>query len=205
VPPETELLAVRLPGRESRLDDPPPADLAAAVSGLADDLQALPGLPTVLFGHCSGGLLAFELVRELRRRGVELPGRLVVASCEAPGRLTEPRPIGDPRTELAGNGVTDPLILGDPDLLALLAPPVLADLGLSRSYVYGTEPPLPVPITVVATEQDLEATPSWWTDWQRETTRPLRLAGVRARQLFPNGAWSELARLVSEELPCPQR
>ena len=85
VPPETELLAVRLPGRESRLDDPPPADLAAAVSGLADDLQALPSLPTVLFGHCSGGLLAFELVRELRRRGVELPGRLVVASCEAPG------------------------------------------------------------------------------------------------------------------------
>ena len=82
---------------------------------------------------------------------------------------------------------------------------MLADLGLSRSYVYGTEPPLPVPITVVATEQDLEATPSWWTDWQRETTRPLRLAGVRARQLFPNGAWTELARLVSEELPCPQR
>ncbi|WIX92228.1 alpha/beta fold hydrolase [Amycolatopsis sp. DG1A-15b] len=205
VPPDTELLAVRWPGRESRLDDPPHADLAAAVSGLADDLHALPDLPTVLFGHCSGGLLAFELARELRRRGGELPGRLVVASCEAPGRLTDPRPIGDLRTELAGNGVTDPRILGDPDLLAVLAPPVLADLALSRSYVYESEPPLPVPVTVVATEEDLVATPARWMDWQRETTRPLRLAGVRARQLFPNGAWSELAGLVSEELPCPRR
>lgn len=205
VPPDTELLAVRWPGRESRLDEPPPTGLAAAVSGLADDLHPLPELPTVLFGHCSGGLFAFELARELRRRGAALPGRLVVASGEAPGRLTEPRPIADVRTELAANGVTDPRILGDPDLLAVLAPPVLADLALSRSYVYESEPPLPVPVTVVATEEDLAATPARWTDWQRETTRPLRLAGVRARQLFPNGAWSELAGLVSEELPCPRR
>src|SRR4051794_36920377 len=72
-----EVVAVQPPGRETRFREPPFTDWRSLVVSLADALPA--DRPFALFGHSLGALLAFELARELRRRGGPPPDHLFVA------------------------------------------------------------------------------------------------------------------------------
>ena len=70
LPSSIELAAVLLPGRETRFREPPFARMEPLVQALADGLRDELGAPFAFMGHSMGALVAFELARELRRRGV---------------------------------------------------------------------------------------------------------------------------------------
>src|SRR5262249_38813267 len=84
LPADIEVCAVQLPGRETRLREPPVADLAKLVPMVADGLGPHLGSRFALFGHSMGATLAFELARELRRRGAGTPVHLFASACPAP-------------------------------------------------------------------------------------------------------------------------
>lgn len=94
------------------------------VSALAGELN---GEPYALAGHSMGAGLAFEVTRELRRRGMPLPERLVLSSAHAPatrkmGRVSEGR-----------------------------------HRALFRAHVYQADAPLPCPIIAAAgSEEDID-------------------------------------------------
>src|SRR6184192_3803710 len=54
--PEVEVMAFRLPGRESRLAEPPISDPVALVRTLVDEIAPYSNQPYVLLGHSLGGL-----------------------------------------------------------------------------------------------------------------------------------------------------
>ena len=157
-PPWLDVAAVRPPGRESRLREPPHG-LPQLVDEVAETVEAELELPYALFGHSFGALVAFEACRALRRRGTRLPVALFVAARNAPHRPLE----RDPLHALPDGALVDSLMrldpdpnpgLADPELMALAMPALRADLRANETYRYRPEPPLPVPIVAFGGTED---------------------------------------------------
>ncbi|MFE9068967.1 alpha/beta fold hydrolase [Stenotrophomonas sp. NPDC087984] len=90
-------MAVRLPGRESLLDQPPIADLPAVAERPADAIRTHAGeARIILCGHSSGSVLAYETARALEPETAAL---LAVSAQQAPGTPVRTAPgAGTSRT-----------------------------------------------------------------------------------------------------------
>ncbi|MFN3325485.1 MAG: thioesterase domain-containing protein [Bryobacteraceae bacterium] len=185
--PETiELRAARLPGRESRIGEPPITRMQPLIDTIAQAIQPLLDLPCVFFGHSMGAGVAFELTRQLRREGHPLPVALLVAGARAPQLRTEGPTGSDPSdAELLADlkrldGIPK-VVLENQELLSLLLPALRADIALYRHYVYTAEPPLNLPIRAYCGREDPNLEPQHLEAWRSQTT-----AGFCTRQ-FPGG------------------
>ncbi|CAL9574830.1 Thioesterase PikA5 [Streptomyces sp. enrichment culture] len=177
LPPWIDVAAVRLPGRERRIAEPPavdPGQLAAAITADAA------GRPYALFGHSMGGLLSFEVARLLAAAHPPGPVRLAV-SATAPPRTPVPSTISDlPQESLLAwlrEQGTPHQLLEDPQLLELLIPPLRADSAWMENYRYRPGPSLPCPISVFAGEADPRTRACELSEWSAET-----LAGCVVRR-----------------------
>src|SRR3712207_2603930 len=124
LPPEIELIAVQLPGREDRIGEAPFTQVAPAVRTIGLALRPYLQGPFAFFGHSSGALLAFELARALRRRTGMQPAHLVLSS-QPPPDAPQPAPMhhlpdGEFRAGLRGLGGTAGSVFDDADLMPLL-------------------------------------------------------------------------------------
>lgn len=180
LPRDIELLPVQLPGRGRRAAEPAFDDLgpllAALVGGLAPVLTAGEP-PFALFGHSMGGIVAFELARELRRRGLPLPQHLCVSGRPAPQLPRRYGPLSHlPDAQFLGAlyeryGYAAPD--GDPaldELRALMRPTIRRDVMVSDGYAYTAEPPLPCPITAFGGLSDATVTRAELAAWQHQTS-----------------------------------
>ncbi|MEU2794010.1 alpha/beta fold hydrolase [Streptomyces sp. NPDC007100] len=193
LPPDVELVAVQLPGRENRVRERPftsGTGLVDAVSGaLAREVRP----PYALFGHSLGGMLAYELATASQsgvptggRPAPHPPERLVLAGCRAPDVPPPHTGDRDPSaddvaTELADLAGTPPEVLRNRVLLKMLEPMLRADLELARTWPWRRPLPLAVPLTTFAAADDPMAPPEAVAGWQRYAPQ-----GLRARRM-PGG------------------
>ncbi|MFH8385677.1 thioesterase II family protein [Kitasatospora sp. NPDC018058] len=174
LPPDVELLTVRLPGREDRLDEPMPADLPRLVAGLAAAVGPLLDRPWAVFGHSMGATVGHELALHLLRRGHRPPAHLFASAREAPqfhhGGTVHLRDDDALCAELARLGGTDAELLAIPEVRALVLPAVRGDYRLIETYPARPEGLLPCPVTALVGTEDEELTieeaEGWkaWTD-----------------------------------------
>ena len=68
LPEWLDVVPLALPGHDGRLQEQPRTDLRALAAELAADIEPVTDVACVLLGHSMGAWLAYELVRELRRR-----------------------------------------------------------------------------------------------------------------------------------------
>jgi surfactin synthase thioesterase subunit len=205
---DVEVNAVTLPGRERRMGEPAvidPVAIAEAISGHADR-------PFAVYGHSMGARLGFEVVRELRRGGGGLPCQLFVGACQAPdlprgnGRYDGLSTLGDAELiqELAlGGGIPDE-VLAVPELVELLTPVFRADFGWLDAYEYAGEPPLPVPITAFAGEDDQAAPRDLVAGWSRQTSAGFELHVLSGGHFFHHDQLPALSALIRAGLRAPQ-
>lgn len=168
VGPRVEVHVLALPGRERRIQDDPAfrvADIAAALAERVDR-------PFALYGHSLGARLGFEVVRELRRTGRELPVRLVVGGCRAPHETAATVFDGLSRVDdeelvrrLTEGGGLPAAVAAYPEMVEILLPALRADFAWIDDYTYADEPPLPVPVTTchgdADTAVDLDQAAAW--------------------------------------------
>src|ERR1044072_860665 len=84
LPPEIDVCAIQLPGRGNRLREPPLTKMSLAVDLAGREIVSLLDRPYAFFGHSMGAILAFEVVRLLRRSGHQSPAHLFVSGHKAP-------------------------------------------------------------------------------------------------------------------------
>ncbi|HEX3789595.1 MAG TPA: thioesterase domain-containing protein [Pseudonocardiaceae bacterium] len=201
LPRTVRLDVVALPGRETRLAEPPSfqvRDIAAALAGRIDR-------PYAVYGHSMGGRVAFEVVRELRRMNVPLPMRLYVAACRPP-HVPEPLPEAARGSddalirEVTALGGTPEEIFADPDLRSIVLPIIRADFEWLDRYRYVPEPPLSVPIVGIAAVDDPTAAPDEMAGWARHTTGPFRLHSLRGGHFFLSGEREQVTGLIAADL-----
>ncbi|HSR24250.1 MAG TPA: thioesterase domain-containing protein, partial [Candidatus Eisenbacteria bacterium] len=177
LPATADVVGIRLPGRESRVHEPPLTSMEALVPLLLGALEEEAGPPFALVGDCSGALVAFELARAIHR--ASLPGlrAVVVVAHPPPDAAGEcgPRAAMDPieRTRsLGGPGLE---VLDDGQMAAIARRTLVADYAMFDGYVYSAGPPLEVPIVAVAGRQDRSTTIEAMAGWSRHTTADFTL------------------------------
>lgn len=202
--PEIEVCAVQLPGRENRLRESAFNDLKLLRERLAEVLlPALDQTPFAFFGHSFGALVAFELARELRRRGAPLPRLLVAAGRAAPSRGGVARPLSalldddEFIDEIARRyGGIPAKLRAERDLLALILPTLRADLKLAEAYEHHPEPPLPLPIQVFGGSNDPGVGEQDLQGWSRETTARFGVQILPGGHFFVQEARQDLLRAI---------
>lgn len=180
---------VQLPGREERIGEAPYDRMGPLVRSVCDEIQTLAAEPYALFGHSLGAMIAFEVAREIRRRGGREPVHLFVSGHSAPQRGARPERISQmPEAALKDRlrrlGGTPEAVLDHPELMALLLPVVRADFNVSETYRYREERPLEVPITAFGGERDSEAPAEIMGEWQRQTENRFLLQTLPGDHFF---------------------
>lgn len=205
LPHDLELCAVLLPGREARLSEPAFADLGQLVPALADALHGHLDMPFALFGHSVGALIAFELARELRRRGVRPPEHLFASAFRAPSRpnvnrvmhsLTDTELIH----ELRGYGGVPEAVFESRELLELVLPTVRADFALHETYLHRAEAPLDTPMTVFGGLRDEKVQPEHLQGWREHTTARFRQEMFDGDHFFLRSFRPQMSAVIVEEL-----
>ncbi|HEX5402929.1 MAG TPA: thioesterase domain-containing protein [Pseudonocardiaceae bacterium] len=191
---------VQPPGREKRQREAPLTSVEQLVARLAPEVLASVRPPYALFGHSTGALCSFELIRELRRLGGPLPVHLFVAGRPAPQLpMQRTRLSGLAADELATAlrrlGGTPEEVLADHDVLRRIQPLLVADFSVNEAYSHRTESPLDVPITAFTATNDAGADPPKVAAWAEQTS-----AGFQLRTLV-GGHFAVFDR-ASEVLDC---
>ncbi|HYG63849.1 MAG TPA: alpha/beta fold hydrolase [Thermoanaerobaculia bacterium] len=189
LPPGIELVPVQIPGRESRFSEKPYEHAEPLARDLADRLDT--GRPYAFFGHSFGALAAFELARELRRRGRPLPEALLLSGLPAPhlarrrpriAHLSDAEFIATLRDQF---DLTDELVANH-DLMEMVLPIMRADFAVVENYVCPEEPPFEIPIRVFGGLSDPEVTREELDAWQKHSARPVAVRVFLGGHFFIN-------------------
>jgi medium-chain acyl-[acyl-carrier-protein] hydrolase len=204
--PDVEVTAVQLPGREMRLREPRFDRVEPLVAAVADVLQASPDpRPYAVFGHSMGALIAFELVRELRRRGRPLPVALVASGRNAPhlpprDPLMHPLPHDQFVERLRRFEGTPAAVLEHEELMEMLIPLLRDDFAVNEAYTHRPEAPLDLPLLAMGGTDDEEATPAGVGEWAGYTTGPFDLKIYPGGHFFLNQLAGDVTRAVREAI-----
>lgn len=128
---------VRLPGRESLLGLEPLTDIGVLADELAAQIQEhAAGRAVSILGHCSGALLAFEVIERLAAGRVST---LFASAHPAPHRSSvEPvshLPLPQFLVQVAEDGYLPAEIVADEELVSLVEPALRADYAWTESHV----------------------------------------------------------------------
>jgi len=188
LPERIEVCAVQPPGRENRISEPPIADVHELVARLLPAMAFLFDRPFVFYGHSTGALVAFELIRELRRQQMPLPARLIVSAARPP-HIPEPYPLhhlpeGEFIRELRRFSGTPDKILENKELMDIYLPILRADFALEETYTFKEEPPINVPVSAFYGTMDNEAPKEVMAMWEQHTALEFTLVQMTGDHFF---------------------
>ncbi|PRP91637.1 Linear gramicidin dehydrogenase LgrE [Enhygromyxa salina] len=202
LPHDVELRVVQLPGRQERGAEAPMTQLREMVERVLEALQAIPSLPSTLYGHSLGGVLAFEVARRLEARG-QAP-RLVVGACRPPHH--EPRPAqirhlpsGDFIAALERRYGT-PSELRSPQLQEIALPVLRADITAVETHRFESQPTFGGDLTILVGHRDKSASPELAAGWRALTKGALRVHQIDGGHLFIDTHSEWVRQHVSQQL-----
>jgi medium-chain acyl-[acyl-carrier-protein] hydrolase len=205
LPPWLQLAAVRLPGRETRIREPPFARLGPLVESVGQRLASELCGDVALFGHSMGALIAFELARWLRAHAGRTPHALLVAARPAPhvdlrpSRLHE-LPDEDLLRTIDGYNGSPRAVLGNSKVMQRLLPTLRADFAVVETYRYRHEPRLQCPVTAFAGHHDTHASIASIARWADQTIGPFTLHTLPGDHFFTRTHAAPLGALIGETL-----
>jgi medium-chain acyl-[acyl-carrier-protein] hydrolase len=207
LPLQIGLLRVQLPGREDRMAEPSVGDIGRLIPELVDALAPLCERPAGFYGHSLGAVVAFEAIRELRRRGAPPPLGLFVSGRRAPHLpLSHDAYCLASEIDLIGYlksmGGLAPALLAKPHWRKALLPVIRNDLMMSDLYVYREEPPLTCPIVYFAAASDPWVKLTEGDAWGAHSSAPFRSRVLPGGHFFePNEQAALVADIASSLMP----
>lgn len=177
LPEWAEVAALELPGRGRRRAEP----LASSIEEMAEEavrgLEALPHLPTAVFGHSMGACVALELAHRLCQRG-QSSVHLFLSGKDAPSQGTGRHPVGIAALpdaallEAVGEryGGIPPELAGEPDALEIALPSIRADFAALEAYLPAARAPLDSPVSAFAGLEDASVSEAGLRAWSEHST-----------------------------------
>ncbi|HET7866659.1 MAG TPA: thioesterase domain-containing protein [Burkholderiaceae bacterium] len=174
--PRVEIVAVRLPGREARRDEPSAQHMDEIVGPVMHDLQRLPAMPTAFFGHCLGAIVAFDLALRLQDRPGWQPQDVVVSGRQPPhvlkGGEFHKLPDETLLEQIRRMNGTPEAILADPEMRSMMLPILRSDYRVTETYLVPPGGRLRCPLTICASSDDVGAPVPQMARWAELTDVP---------------------------------
>lgn len=204
--PEVEVWSAALPGRAMRSDEPFGAAWKMLVASFANVLEPSGDeAPPALLGHSLGGLMAFEVARELERRGAGAPRHLFVSGCRPPHRALTGSRLPEDDDELIRDvderyGAVPAAVRSEPELLKRFIPILRADLELAGAYAWAPGDRLSCPITALSGVSDKTAPPREVAHWAAHTSGPFEHLALRGEHFFLHSELGSVATVIRRVL-----
>ena len=199
-----EVCAVQLPGRDSRIAEPPYTEMDQLVRVTGQALIPYLDKPFALFGHSMGALIAFELAQHLRREHGAQPVHLFASGRCSPQTISEPFDLEQFDRELpelfGQNNGTSEESLDNPELIELVLPVLRADSALCKSFIYAPEPPFNFSITAFGGLDDRGVSRHCLEGWREHTSERFTLRMFPGDHFFLNTCRLPLLEAISKDL-----
>lgn len=205
LPADVEVCPIQLPGREMRFAEHRFTSIAGLVHTLAPIILPHLQKPFAVFGHSMGGLIGFELIRELRRLDAPAPVRLFIAARQAPQLVeTHPPLHGLPDQEFfealhRRYGGIPGEALNNQEIRDVFIPLLRADVEMVETYRYQPEQPLDCPITVFGGRSDSIAE-AYLRAWQQQSRQPVFVRVMEGSHFFMHTARADLLAVIGRQL-----
>jgi surfactin synthase thioesterase subunit len=185
---EFDLVTLELPGRGDRFDEALLSDIHQMVEDLYTQILPFINNSYVLYAHSMGGILGNLLIRKLAGENKNLPLHFLASGCKGPINNPNRRKLahlndGKLAQALQKLGGLPPAVLEIQELLELFLPIIRADIRALEEYDYQQQSPYNVPVTAMAGLSE-EIDESALSDWQLETTQPLRMRWFEGNHFF---------------------
>lgn len=209
LPPSIEPIAVQLPGRADRFNEPAFDRMGPLIDELVEVLKPLLDRPFACYGVSMGSQVAWALTHALRTRSMPMPRQLFLACDIAPRHHNGTRPWEGRADGLEGYlremGGTPPQVLAEPDLVRAFLPTLRADLTVLSTHGFHPETPLDLPIRAFAGDNDPSAPPELLTAWSAETTARFDLDVLHSGHFFNAEAESNVIDTIRHDLARERR
>lgn len=204
LPPSVEFVAVQYPGRHDRRHEPPLRDIHTLADRLADVLKPLTDLPLLLFGHSMGAVVGFETAARLERDGTNPPIGLVASGRHSPAtprvETVHQRDDDGLIAEITALSGTDPQILADPDMRAMILPSLRADYTAVETYRFDDSFVLRCPISIFTGTEDPRVTEHEAAAWQPLTSGAFRIERFPGGHFYLDGAERAVATALMRDV-----
>jgi surfactin synthase thioesterase subunit/glycosyltransferase involved in cell wall biosynthesis len=199
------VVAVRLPGRETRVGEQGYERMKPLVEALLEEIRPHTGVPFAFFGHSMGAGISFELARALRREGLPQPVSLHVSGARAPQYRLNHTPPAEPTlrdfiAELRRLEGFPPSVLNNSELLKLALPALLSDARLYRHYRYEPGEPLNLPVFAYGGEADPNVTGEHLESWKAQTAAGFRRREFRGGHFYVEPSQAALLAALKADL-----
>jgi medium-chain acyl-[acyl-carrier-protein] hydrolase len=186
-----------LPGRGPRLAEASFERMGPLVQALATAIEPYVAQPFAFLGHSLGAIVAFEVARELRRRGLPLPAMLIASAARAPqfrrNHVAPPEPSDEELLREAG-------LPDDAAVRHSVLPALRADTHLYRHYAYAEDAPLPFPIRAYGGVDDPHISREQLEAWREQTTHSFALRQFAGGHFYLKDRRGEFEAALAEDL-----
>lgn len=205
LPDSIHLLPVKLPGRESRFNEPAIGDLHELLDRMVPAIVKSVREPFAMFGHSMGGLIAYELTIRLQEFNLQ-PTVLFLSACRAPHRFnnasTKTKLHKLPNDEMIeylarDYGKGGKLSEDESQMMRLMSDTIRADLKLLETYEHSGHPQLTIPIMGLAASEDKKVTLEDVSGWREHTSGSFKLRTIPGHHFYLREQEKSLAALVA--------
>ncbi len=198
-----ECVSLLYAGRGQRLREKPCLSVEDLVRQISEVFSAYTAKPFAFYGHSFGGIVAFELAREMKRSGLPGPEHLFVGATRPP-HLELPFPpiheLGD--ADFISNvqcryGGMPAAILQDPEVLEMFLPAMRADFTAYETYRFQPGEPLEIPITAFGGANDSAVKIDSLREWSLHTVAGFDMNVLPGGHFFPTTSGRELIDAIN--------
>lgn len=192
-PDDIEVITIRLPGRESRINEKPYRKMVKLVGDLADGILPLFDKPFLFFGHSMGAHISFYLARHLRKKNMPHPSYIFASGARAPHlQATDSETLNYKMDDnefigkLNEQGSIPKEIYRNRKILEFVLPVLRADMEILNTTKYTEEAPLDCSISSFGGVYDNKVSRDDSEAWKKHTCGDFRLSMFPGKNLFLN-------------------
>lgn len=203
---EINIIAVQLPGREKKFIEPLYKDVNEAIDGLLTEITSEIdySIPVVIFGHCLGSLLSFELAHRLVLENTLKIKHLFISGCSGPYNRdkVDKNTLSD--NEFINNiesitGYKHPA-LENPAMRDLVLPILKADVEMNDKYTPSQNSPLEIPITTIRGKDDQLVSPDQIKLWENASSSNVSHYELSGNHMYIMDSAQDLINIINKTL-----
>ncbi len=203
---EIECVCLQYAGRGQRLREQPQTCVEGLIGDIGLDFSAFADKPFAFYGHSFGGIVAFELARQMTRSGLPGPHHLFVGATRPPHLPLRYPPIHQladrefvESIQLRYGGIPA-TIFDNPELLEMFLPAMRADFTGYETYRFEPSDPLTIPITAFAGAEDSAVALDSLQQWALHTNSGFDINVLSGGHFFPTVSGLELIRVLKTRI-----